>query len=71
MEHPELPMHPATDNGMVDPVCGMTVEPEAARAKGLSSMHEGIDYVFCGRGCKLEFDDDPGTYLAAGYVPSM
>ena len=55
----------------IDPVCGMTVEPEAAGAKGLHSAHEGTDYFFCGKGCKLEFDDDPDRYLHPSYAPSM
>ena len=54
-----------------DPVCGMTVEPDAARAKGLTETHEGREYAFCGKGCLLEFRDDPGMYLGAGYTPSM
>ncbi|MBI2782255.1 MAG: YHS domain-containing protein [Chloroflexi bacterium] len=55
----------------IDPVCGMTVATEAARAKGLYSSLEGGDFFFCGKGCKLEFDEDPGRYLAPEYVPSM
>lgn len=54
-----------------DPVCGMTVDPEATRAKGLRSTFQGRDHFFCGKGCKLEFDDDPERYLDPGYVPSM
>jgi YHS domain-containing protein len=54
-----------------DPVCGMTPDIEAARAKGLAIEHEGREYVFCGKGCLLEFKDDPEQYLAAGYTPSM
>jgi YHS domain-containing protein len=34
-------------------------------------MHEGTTYYFCGRGCKLDFGEDPGRYLDATYVPSM
>ncbi len=56
---------------LVDPVCGMSVEPEAARAKGLHSSYQGRDYFFCGKGCKLEFDDDPEHYLDPAYTPSM
>ena len=56
---------------VVDPVCGMTVEPETARAKGLHSTHLGADYFFCGKGCKLEFDENPEQYLDPSYVPSM
>ena len=55
----------------IDPVCGMTVEPDAARARGLHSAFEGRDFYFCGKGCKLEFDDDPQKYLDPSYVPSM
>lgn len=54
-----------------DPVCGMTVDVVAARAKGLALIHEGTEYVFCGKGCLLEFRDDPATYLAAEFVPEM
>ena len=54
-----------------DPVCGMTVEPDQARAKGLATTFEDREYVFCGKGCFLEFRDDPATYLDPGYTPSM
>jgi Cu+-exporting ATPase len=59
------------DTRAVDPVCGMTVEPESARAKGLHSSYQGTDYFFCGKGCKLEFDEDPKRYLDPAYTPSM
>jgi Cu+-exporting ATPase len=51
-----------------DPVCGMEVDPATSE---LSLEHEGKTYWFCGRGCLLEFRDDPETYLAPDYVPSM
>ncbi|HET8587836.1 MAG TPA: YHS domain-containing protein [Candidatus Limnocylindria bacterium] len=54
-----------------DPVCGMAVIPEDARAKGLNSTYEGREYFFCGKGCFLEFADDPDKYLDADYVPHM
>jgi P-type Cu+ transporter len=54
-----------------DPVCGMDVNPEVAAAEGLSSEHEGETYYFCGRGCKLDFDENPQTYFDPGYTPSM
>ena len=70
-----LPMHrPAEaangDTG-IDPVCGMTVDRAAARANGLSATRGDIEYVFCGRGCRLEFLEDPLKYLDPGYTPSM
>ena len=61
----------ASGSQAIDPVCGMTVEPEAARSKGLHSPYEGTEYFFCGKGCKLDFDEDPERYLDLGYVPSM
>jgi YHS domain-containing protein len=63
--------HDEGQTSVIDPVCGMTVESVAARAKGHHSSYGGRDYFFCGRGCKLEFDDDPGHYLDPAYVPSM
>jgi YHS domain-containing protein len=54
-----------------DPVCGMTVDRDTARAKGLVLTHEGTEFGFCGKGSMLEFRDDPGQYLDPAYVPSM
>jgi YHS domain-containing protein len=54
-----------------DPVCGMTVDIEAAQAKGLVTTHLDRQYVFCGKGCLLEFRDDPETFLDTGYKPAM
>ena len=54
-----------------DPVCGMHVDVEAARAKGLVLTHDGHEYVFCGKGCMLEFRDDPATYLDPRHLPTM
>jgi YHS domain-containing protein len=62
-----LPMTPAA----TDPVCGMQVNPEVARAAGLSAEHNGETYYFCGRGCRLEFLDDPQRFFEPGYVPGM
>ncbi len=54
-----------------DPVCGMHVEPDAARARGLMLVHEGREYVFCGKGCLLEFRDDPAAFLDERHLPTM
>ena len=54
-----------------DPVCGMTVNVADAEASGLASEHDGQTYYFCGKGCKLEFGDDPARFLDPGYTPSM
>ena len=73
-EHDHAEHHAADPDSAaqaVDPVCGMTVDPEAARVKGLNSTYKGVDSFFCGKGCKLEFDEDPERYLDSSYVPSM
>jgi YHS domain-containing protein len=63
-------METTTDQA-VDPVCGMTVERERAKAAGLSTEHDGETYYFCGKGCLLEFRDDPARFLDPSYQPSM
>jgi Cu+-exporting ATPase len=49
-----------------DPVCGMDVDTETSQ---LSLEHDGKTYWFCGKGCLLEFKDDPDKYLDPGYQP--
>ena len=61
----------ARSNGAIDPVCGMTVDPQSAEGEGLATEHDGTKYYFCGRGCLLEFRDDPEKYLDPAYEPSM
>ena len=51
-----------------DPVCGMKVDMETS---DLKTEHDGKTYWFCGRGCLLEFRDDPQKYLDSSYQPSM
>jgi len=51
-----------------DPVCGMQVDDTTAL---LYLEYAGTTYWFCGKGCLLEFKDDPEKYLAADHVPSM
>jgi uncharacterized membrane protein YraQ (UPF0718 family)/YHS domain-containing protein len=45
----------------VDPVCGMTVDPERAEYR---SFQKGETYYFCSAGCKKAFDQDPGKYIS-------
>jgi P-type Cu+ transporter len=54
-----------------DPVCGMEINPEVASAQGLTSEHLGQTYYFCGRGCKLDFDENAAKYLDPSYEPHM
>jgi YHS domain-containing protein len=59
------------DPKATDPVCGMSVDPATATERGLHRQHQGNDYYFCGKGCYLEFGDDPERFLDPSYVPSM
>ena len=52
----------------IDPVCGMRVGIEGAQH---TSDYEGITYYFCGKGCRLDFEDDPERFLSPDYRPSM
>jgi P-type Cu+ transporter len=46
----------------VDPVCGMTVNPETAAA---SREVDGVTYYFCSSHCAATFDADPARHTAA------
>jgi xanthine dehydrogenase accessory factor len=59
------------DHNATDPVCGMQVETAAAQEKGLTAEHDGETYYFCGKGCMLDFKDDPERFFAPDYKPSM
>ena len=52
---------PAAPGSVVDPVCGMTIDP--AKAAGQHS-HKGTTYYFCSPGCVATFKADPERYLA-------
>src|SRR5690606_39054246 len=45
---------------VVDPVCGMTVDPEKSAHH---ASHAGHDYHFCSAGCREKFIADPQHYL--------
>jgi P-type Cu+ transporter len=45
----------------IDPVCGMEVDTATSRH---SLDHDGATYWFCGRGCLLDFSDDPAGFLS-------
>lgn len=52
----------------IDPVCGMEVDTTTSE---LSFEHDGRTYWFCGKGCLLDFKDDPDRYLDPDYTPTM
>jgi Cu+-exporting ATPase len=45
---------------MIDPVCGMEVNPNSAKA---SVEFEGRNYYFCSKGCAAKFSANPASYL--------
>ena len=63
-----ITLQPVVDDMvLVDPVCGMTVDP--AHARHLAE-HDGIVYAFCSIGCRTRFIREPATYLnASEYSP--
>lgn len=46
---------------VIDPVCGMSIDPTSAAA---STEHEGTTYSFCSLPCHQKFSADPGQYIA-------
>jgi Cu+-exporting ATPase len=48
---------------MVDPVCGMDVDPATAAGK---SVYKGKTYYFCSKDEKDQFDKDPEKFLKDG-----
>ncbi len=59
-EHKAGALPPAA-HAVLDPVCGMSVEPEKARG---SAEHGGKKYFFCSPHCVERFKADPKKYLA-------
>jgi Cu+-exporting ATPase len=48
------------EGGVIDPVCGMTVDPHTAKHR---AEHRGHTYYFCSAGCRTKFAADPHKYL--------
>ena len=49
-----------TENKIIDPVCGMKVDPSKAAGQ---SIHDGKTYFFCSASCKRKFDAAPEQFL--------
>src|SRR6185295_5202875 len=45
--------------GVLDPVCGMTVDPHTAKHR---HDYKGHTYYFCSAGCRAKFATDPEKY---------
>ena len=48
----------------IDPVCAMEVDTE--NPPGGSYEYAGTTYYFCAHGCRVDFMEDPESYLARG-----
>ena len=57
--HPPAPA--ASSTQVVDPVCGMTIDPATAAGQ---HTYKGTTYYFCSPGCLAKFEADPEKYLA-------
>ncbi|MEC7794796.1 MAG: heavy metal translocating P-type ATPase [Pseudomonadota bacterium] len=62
MAHSHQDTSHATGAVTRDPVCGMTVDPDAGKP---SLTHEGHVYHFCCDGCRTKFQADPEAYRTA------
>ncbi len=69
MLNPEAVNLPSTVSvGAIDPVCGMTVDPETAKHK---ADYKGGTYYFCSGSCKTKFKANPEKYLKPELDPDQ
>jgi xanthine dehydrogenase accessory factor len=66
-EQPEAPLTEGVRPAVLDPVCGMTVDPTAETP---SCTYDGTVYYFCCPGCKRRFEGDPQRFLVSDLVGS-
>ena len=52
--------HAAAVAGVIDPVCGMTVDPDSSKHR---SEYRGTTYHFCSARCRTKFDAAPPRYV--------
>jgi len=48
------------EQGVKDPVCGMTVDPATAEHR---ATHRGQSFFFCSKGCHDKFEANPAAYV--------
>jgi Cu+-exporting ATPase len=61
-EHAHHHGAPGAAGTVIDPVCGMSVDPHTTPHR---AMHKGHAYYFCSAGCRTKFLADPERYLGA------
>ncbi|MBA2525730.1 MAG: YHS domain-containing protein, partial [Pyrinomonadaceae bacterium] len=57
---------PDDATAVIDPVCGMTVQPETAAGW---HEHEGETFYFCSTHCLQKFQENPETFLNKSSAP--
>ena len=62
------PVESVPPTKVIDPVCGMKVDP--AKARGGSFEHVGVVYSFCGPKCNARFQADPEAFLKPNVATS-
>jgi Cu+-exporting ATPase len=56
----------ANDGKVLDPVCGMSVDPQTSKHR---FDHHGATYHFCSAGCRTKFAASPQSYLDKSKAP--
>jgi P-type Cu+ transporter len=60
--------HDASASKVLDPVCGMSVDPATSKHR---FEHRGETFHFCSAGCRTKFAADPAKYLDKGKQPAL
>src|SRR5690242_18695811 len=66
MSHDHAHHHGADKTGVIDPVCGMTVDPHKTPHR---AEHAGHPYYSCSAGCRTKFIADPARHLGEKKEP--
>jgi len=67
-QHHRHDHHGVSANSAIDPVCGMTIDPQGAKNR---ADHGGRTYYFCCTGCRTKFVADPQKYLGGRQPESV
>ncbi|HWI18514.1 MAG TPA: heavy metal translocating P-type ATPase, partial [Vicinamibacterales bacterium] len=67
MEHDHHAAAAASPGSVIDPVCGMTVDPHETPHR---HSHKHHTYYFCSGGCRTKFAADPAKYLDKNSAPA-
>ncbi|WP_319798505.1 heavy metal translocating P-type ATPase [Nitrobacter sp.] len=65
--HDQHPVVDTNDGKVLDPVCGMSVDPQTSKHR---FDHHGTTYHFCSAGCRTKFAASPQSYLDKSKAPS-